>query len=67
MRAQRYLTKLAMANQSSHQNLCFFDVYRDQIRRITAEVDNTIMMRQKAATPIPRDGYGDVAMTDLVE
>ena len=61
------LTRLAMANQSSHQNLCLFDVYRDQIRRITAKIDNIIMTIPNIATPSPRDGYGDAAMTDLVK
>ena len=57
------LTRLAMANQSSHQNFCFLDVYRDQIRRITAKIDDMIMRIQNAVTPGPRDGYGDAPMT----
>ncbi|KAF6240896.1 hypothetical protein HO173_000688 [Letharia columbiana] len=51
-----------MAHQSSHQNLCFFDVNRDQIRRITAKLDNTIITIQSAASPGPRDGSGDTAI-----
>ena len=51
-----------MANQSSHQNRCLFDVARDQIRRMTAKVDNTIMTIQNTVSFGPRDWSGDAAM-----
>ena len=56
-------TRLAMAHQSSHQNLCFFDMNRDQTRRITAEIDNIIMVIQSAVSTDPRDGSDEVAMS----
>ena len=59
------LTRPAMANQSSHQNLCFFSVNLDQTRINSAIVGRIIMAIQNAASAGPRFGSGDDAIFRL--
>ena len=63
----RVLTRLAMANQSSHQNLRLFNVNLDQIRSAIAIVGKIIMTIQDATSPGPWSGSGgDVILTAIL-